>query len=121
MVVARLACTLRSSRLVIDWHNLGYTLLALRLSPYHPLVLIHRFYEQIFAHCAYANFCVTDLMRRHLTEEYGLQKVTTLMDRPPDRYTPLTTPAQERFLETLPETQGIDRNTTKILVTSTSY
>jgi beta-1,4-mannosyltransferase len=121
IVVARLVCSLRSARLVIDWHNLGYTLLALRLSPSHPLVHIHRIYEQIFSKCAYAHFCVTDMMRRHLIQNYGLTNVTVLMDRPPDRYTPLNAAAQAVFLETLPETAGIDRKTTKILVTSTSY
>lgn len=61
------------------------------------------------------------MMRRHLMNEYGLEKVTTLMDRPPDRYSPLNESAQNVFIETLAETRGIDRNTTKILVTSTSY
>lgn len=60
-------------------------------------------------------------MRRHLMKEYALEKVTTLMDRPPDRYSPLDAGSQSRFLETLPETRGVDRGTTKILVTSTSY
>jgi beta-1,4-mannosyltransferase len=43
------------------------------------------------------------------------------MDRPPKRYFPLNRDAQHLFLETLPETRGVDRDTTKILVTSTSY
>ena len=121
IVIARLVCSFRSARLVIDWHNLGYTLLALRLSSSHPLVHIHRLYEQIFSRCAHAHFCVTNLMRQHLTQVYGLSDVTVLMDRPPERYTPLDADAQTSFLETLPETAGIDRKTTKILVTSTSY
>jgi len=121
IVVARLVCSFRSARLVIDWHNLGYTLLALRLSPNHPLVQLHRLYEQYFSKCAYAHFCVTDLMRRHLMNQYGLENVTTLMDRPPDRFSPLNASAQSLFLTTLPETAGIDQSQTKILVTSTSY
>jgi beta-1,4-mannosyltransferase len=60
-------------------------------------------------------------MRRHLVEEYGLKRVTVLMDRPPERYTPLNSTEQNLFLEKLPETRGVDRKTTKILVTSTSY
>jgi beta-1,4-mannosyltransferase len=121
IVVARVVCSLRSARLVIDWHNLGYTLLALRLSPSHPLVQLHRIYEHYFSKCAYAHFCVTNLMRRHLMNQYGLENVTTLMDRPPDRFSPLNASAQSLFLTTLPETARIDRSQTKILVTSTSY
>jgi beta-1,4-mannosyltransferase len=54
-------------------------------------------------------------------EQYGLENVTTLMDRPPERYSPLNESAQSLFLETLSETRGVDRSNTKILVTSTSY
>jgi beta-1,4-mannosyltransferase len=60
-------------------------------------------------------------MRHHLTKSYGLDNVTVLMDRPPERYTPLNAKEQSLFLEKLPETKGINRKTTKILVTSTSY
>ena len=120
-IVAWLVCFLRSARLVIDWHNLGYTILALRLSSKHPLVYLLRLYEQWFSRLANAHFCVTDLMRRHLTEQYGLENVTTLMDRPPERFSALNESGQSSFLQTLSETRGIDRSNTKILVTSTSY
>ena len=36
--VAVLVCRLRSSKLVVDWHNYGYTILALTIGPAHPLV-----------------------------------------------------------------------------------
>lgn len=112
---------LRGSRLVIDWHNLGYTLLALRLSSTHPLVSFHRLYEKFFSRFAYAHFCVTETMSHHLIQNYGLKNVSVLMDRPPKRYSPLNRDAQNLFLQTLPETRDVDRSTTKILVTSTSY
>ena len=60
-------------------------------------------------------------MAHHLTQNYGLENISVLMDRPPKRYFPLNRDAQHLFLETLPETRGVDRDTTKILVTSTSY
>ena len=60
-------------------------------------------------------------MRQHLIQAYGLRNVIVLMDRPPERYKPLDLDAQKKFLAILPETRGIDKNTTKILVTSTSY
>ncbi len=43
--IARLAARLRSARLVIDWHNLTYTVLALRVGGRHPLVRMMRVYE----------------------------------------------------------------------------
>jgi beta-1,4-mannosyltransferase len=95
--------------------------LALRLSQGHPLVVIHRLYEHYFAKSAFAHFCVTNMMKNHLVEKYGLKRVIVLPDRPPDRYARLAPAAQATFLQKLPETQDIDRSRTKILVTSTSY
>lgn len=36
--VAWFVCILRGSRLIIDWHNYGYTIMALSHGPRHPLV-----------------------------------------------------------------------------------
>ena len=60
-------------------------------------------------------------MRAYLQRQYGLVRVTTLMDRPPERFSPLNDDVQNQFLKTLQETREIDRKSTKILVTSTSY
>jgi beta-1,4-mannosyltransferase len=60
-------------------------------------------------------------MCHHLTQDYGLKNVSVLMDRPPKRYSPLNQEQQDLFLQTLDETRSVDRSTTKILVTSTSY
>src|SRR5262249_36586539 len=38
LLVALIAARSRSARLVIDWHNFGYAMLALRLRPGHPVV-----------------------------------------------------------------------------------
>jgi beta-1,4-mannosyltransferase len=34
----------RSSKIIIDWHNLGYSILALKLGPSHPFVKIAIWY-----------------------------------------------------------------------------
>ncbi|XP_015236891.1 PREDICTED: chitobiosyldiphosphodolichol beta-mannosyltransferase [Cyprinodon variegatus] len=38
IAVAWLVCVLRGSELIIDWHNYGYTIMALSLGASHPLV-----------------------------------------------------------------------------------
>lgn len=38
IAVAWFVCVLRGSRLVIDWHNYGYTIMALSLGETHPVV-----------------------------------------------------------------------------------
>lgn len=38
LLIAQIMCFLRNTRLIIDWHNLGYTVLALKLGERHVLV-----------------------------------------------------------------------------------
>lgn len=40
IAVAWLVCVLRGSKLVIDWHNYGYTIMALSHGRGHPLVRV---------------------------------------------------------------------------------
>eukprot|EP00240_Pyramimonas_obovata_P014084 CAMPEP_0118944252 /NCGR_PEP_ID=MMETSP1169-20130426/39951_1 /TAXON_ID=36882 /ORGANISM="Pyramimonas obovata, Strain CCMP722" /LENGTH=189 /DNA_ID=CAMNT_0006889705 /DNA_START=28 /DNA_END=594 /DNA_ORIENTATION=+ len=60
------ACFLRRTRLVIDWHNYGFTLLALSLGKKHPLVRLAKWYEKYFGRWAHAHLCVTDAMKEDL-------------------------------------------------------
>jgi beta-1,4-mannosyltransferase len=45
LAVAQLICFLRNTRLIIDWHNFGWTILALKLGPSHPLVKLAKRYN----------------------------------------------------------------------------
>ncbi|GJN92554.1 hypothetical protein Rhopal_005584-T1 [Rhodotorula paludigena] len=38
LAIVKLAALLRGSRVIIDWHNTGYSVLALRLGPTHPVL-----------------------------------------------------------------------------------
>src|SRR5688572_16616589 len=49
LAVALLAARVRGARLLIDWHNFGYSMLALRLGPRHPAVRLARAYERMLA------------------------------------------------------------------------
>ena len=48
LVIARAALRLRGrrTRLVIDWHNFGYTILQLSFTPTHPIVRLAKMYVQ---------------------------------------------------------------------------
>lgn len=64
--VCLLAASLRRCRLVIDWHNLGYTLLALSLGPGGGggwLVRLARSHEASLGRRAHASLCVTTALR----------------------------------------------------------
>ena len=103
LAVAYLVCFLRHTRLVIDWHNFGYSILALRLGSEDPLVQISRLYEQVFARSANAHICVTNAMARVLERDYGITtKVRPLHDRPASHLQVLTKAQRSRFLDSLP-------------------
>ena len=91
---------LRGSKIIIDWHNLGYTILALKLGPEHLLVRIAKWsvlpsfpsysqlfvnlqrglsrFEATFGRSAYAHLFVTNAMHDHLVKEWDLQYVHTI-------------------------------------------
>ena len=48
LAIACFTCFMRHTELVIDWHNFGWSVLALRLGPTHPLVKISARYEWTF-------------------------------------------------------------------------
>ncbi|XP_061761628.1 chitobiosyldiphosphodolichol beta-mannosyltransferase isoform X1 [Nerophis ophidion] len=90
IAAAWLVCVLRGSRLVIDWHNYGFTIMALSLGKTHLLVRLAKWYEHVFGTLATHNLCVTNAMKDDLHQNWGI-KATTLYDRPATifRETPL--------------------------------
>ncbi|XP_044037567.1 chitobiosyldiphosphodolichol beta-mannosyltransferase [Siniperca chuatsi] len=90
IAVAWLVCVLRGSRFVIDWHNYGYTIMALSHGQRHPVVRLAKWYEHFFGPLATHSLCVTNAMKDDLQKNWGI-KATTLYDRPASifRETPL--------------------------------
>ena len=106
LAIACIICFFRSTRLVVDWHNFGYSILALKLGQKHPLVQVSRIYEWIFAHSAYAHFCVTDAMGRILAsnyrQSYGITaEIRPLHDRPASHFEVLSKVQRYDFLDRL--------------------
>lgn len=114
------ACTLRNSKLVIDWHNFGYTILGLSLGRSHPFVRLSYIYERAMAQrvlgsppgrsltspltlaCpqAHAHLCVTKAMREWLRSEWGVQ-ATVLYDRAPDFFRRTSVPERHALFKRL--------------------
>lgn len=126
LLIAHLICFLRNSRLIIDWHNFGYSILALRLGDAHPLVQISRLYEKAFSRNATAHFTVTNAMARVLKQDYRITApIIPLHDRPTSHFRRLSESERTSFLEGLPETDPyvdeILKGKLKLLVSSTSW
>lgn len=88
---------IRGSCFIIDWHNYGYSILALTLSKTHWLVRFARFIERTFGRLGDRHLCVTNAMRRDLNKNWNivpLSSIVTFHDRPNQMYRP--TPLKQR-------------------------
>lgn len=126
--VALLVSIIRGSKVVIDWHNYGHTILAQK-SMYRFLVPIYKWYEITLGRfLGNANLAVTDAMARELRgRRFNLKNpVYTLHDRPAELFQPITS-AKERkaFLSRLPETKAFAKDildgNMRLIVSSTSW
>jgi beta-1,4-mannosyltransferase len=84
--------------LVIDWHNLGFTMLS---NP--TFSKIARVYERLMAPLAAAHLCVTSGMKTFLETRFGIpgNLIHVLYDCPPQMFQPLSTADQHELLSTL--------------------
>ncbi|KAL1672976.1 glycosyltransferase family 33 protein [Schizophyllum commune] len=73
LALAWLVGRIRGSKVIIDWHNLGYSILALKLGENHVYVRISKWFERYFGRTAYAHLFVTQAMRDYLVREWELQ------------------------------------------------
>ena len=124
LAVAPWICFFRSTKLVIDWHNFGYSILALRLGSLHPLVMLSAWYEGFFARGADAHLAVTNAMARALKQKWGIKAVVSY-DRPPKHFQPLTKEQRSALLYQLPElaeyAADIENQAWRLIVSSTSW
>ncbi|KIX99789.1 uncharacterized protein Z520_04425 [Fonsecaea multimorphosa CBS 102226] len=126
LLVVAIVCFFRRTRLIVDWHNFGYSILALKLGADHPLVRISKLYEISLAKAATTNFTVTDAMARVLKSDYKITApILTLHDRPAELYQPLTASKRLAFLQRYPlirnQFNAIVDSKVRLLVSSTSW
>ncbi|KAK3190531.1 mannosyltransferase [Lecanicillium sp. MT-2017a] len=125
--VALFVYWIRGSRVLIDWHNYGHTILG-QTALYKPLVPLYKWYEKFFGRLlGNANLAVTDAMARELQGKFGLKTpVYAMHDRPADIFQPITS-AKERMAvlsripETKPQAQDILDGNVRLIVSSTSW
>ncbi|KKZ61843.1 beta-1,4-mannosyltransferase [[Emmonsia] crescens] len=127
LVMAQIVCKLRKTHLVIDWHNFGYSILALKLGKCHPMVKINKSHEATFGRFSSAHFCVSNAMARQLRDDLKIKTpILVLHDRPPSIFQPFQSNKEKyEFLSSLPETAefagDIRTGGCRLLVSSTSW
>lgn len=90
----------RHSKLVIDWHNLNWSILNMRYqNTRHPLVRVLKGYERwVVAHFGDIHITVTQLMKQELVKSFDVppNTVYVLYDRPAQQMSPVTDQAVVR-------------------------
>jgi beta-1,4-mannosyltransferase len=126
LLIAGLVCQLRGTRLVIDWHNFGYSILGLKLGEEHFLVKIARWYEFKFARLASAHLAVSNVMAREIKTRVGTpEPILTLHDRPASLFQPMSNHDRLSFLQRYPllgeHFTHLVEGKAKLIVSSTSW
>jgi beta-1,4-mannosyltransferase len=124
LAVMLVCARLRAARLVVDWHNFGYTVLALKLPAQSVPVRLTRWYEQTLGSRADAHLCVSEAMREELEERWRLKNVS-VVDRPARKFAPAR-PDERRLLyrslsAVLGDNGARGEQRTALLVSATSW
>jgi beta-1,4-mannosyltransferase len=128
LAVAGMAARMRGARFVVDWHNLAYSMLGLRLGPKHWAVRWARRFERFFSRSARSHLCVSKAMRERLSDDLGVRNALVLYDRPQARFVPTPPAARDTLLRRLAEAEpalaallGESADRPRLAVTSTSF
>ena len=101
LLVTGVVARVRRVRYVIDWHNLGYTMLALRVGRRHLAVRLARWFEMVTARSADAHLCVSRGFAKFLNDRFKIAGVHVLYDRPASVFTPLERTEREQTRQAL--------------------
>jgi beta-1,4-mannosyltransferase len=126
--VVALAALLRSTKWLIDWHNFGWSLVALRLSPGHPVVRFSRYFERVLGAAADGHLCVSKAMRDELGRQFGIE-AQVLYDRPAAAFVAARRIPRSRAIDALAVDLGLRPDEAaawrerrlKVLVSATSW
>ncbi len=121
LVVTWFSLRRKGVRFVIDWHNLGFTLLQLRLGRWHPAVRLGRWFERRDARRVEANLCVSRGLAAFLETRFGVRHAHVLYDRPASAFVPIDRADRERFRQALFARLGVRGGVVGFVVCPTSW
>ena len=108
LLVALAVARSRGARVIVDWHNDGWAMLALRLGARHPVVRLARGWERLLGRRADGHFCVSRAMAARLAADADIHAVV-LHDRPAERFVPATREARAATRARLADELGLER------------
>ncbi len=110
LAVAAAAARLRGARLIVDWHNFGSDVLALKAGAGSRGVRWVRRAELRLAHRGDVHLAVSTALADRLSRDAGLTRITVFRDRPAARFSPALRrepppPALQRLIDDFPGTR----------------
>jgi len=111
----------RGVRFVIDWHNLGFSQLQLKLGRWHPAVRLARWFERRDARRVEGNLCVSRGLAAFLQSRFGVENARVLYDRPASAFSPIDRADRERYRQALFTRLGVHGSTVGFIVCPTSW
>jgi beta-1,4-mannosyltransferase len=108
-------------KFVIDWHNLGFTMLRVRLGQRHLAVRLARWFERRDARRVDANLCVSRALAAFLESRFGVEQARVLYDRPASSFVAMERSERERFRQALFTRLGIHAGGVGFIVCPTSW
>ena len=98
--VCGVACAMRRMRMVVDWHNLAYTLFGMKYGARHWMTTLLAWYERTSGrYWAHEHLCVTRAMGEFLSREWGISGARVVYDRPPEYFRDAARASRERGRE----------------------
>jgi beta-1,4-mannosyltransferase len=101
LLAAWIAARMRRARFVVDWHNYGYTMLALRMGTGHALTRLAARHEGWMGCRADCHFSVSQAMQADLARRFGV-RAEVLYDRPTEYLPSSCNGAPPRLLAVCP-------------------
>ena len=120
LLVVLAAARLAGARLVVDWHNLAWAVLALGIGPRHPVVALARWYEGVLGRRADAHLCVSGALAAELAR-WGMAPVAIVRDRPAERFAPLDAATRRATRARLLDSLGLGAREPAVVVSPTSW
>jgi beta-1,4-mannosyltransferase len=112
------------AKLIIDWHNLGYSILALKLGNNHPFVKFNEVYEHVLSRFSDRNLTVTQKMKEFLIDQFGVKEsnITVLYDKAASQFQSVGSDEKYEIIKRHPDLfKGFDPTKDKIIISSTSF
>lgn len=116
LIICWIYCRIIKAKLIIDWHNYAYTIMALSVSPKNILVKITKQVELFIGQRADYNFCVSKAMQDDLLQNWNI-RATVLYDKPSDHFKTISLEEKHSFIKKLGKKYALFRDTSNELNT----